>query len=279
MGITYDQVKPHIGAVVHADRADLRDESFARDCLELLDERAVLVFPRIGLDDEEQLAFTDLLGERSHFARAASGPKSPNSDIYRVTLEEGGNLSPEYVLATYFWHMDGVTVERDPPKATLLSARQVSKEGGQTEFASTVAAYEALPDEQKRYLEGLRAVHSVYSGIRPVLDLDVGPGDRPGTVTDTEQPLVWTHESGRKSLLLGVQVERIVGMNLAEGRALLARLLEWAAQPEFKYRHQWTEGDLVVWKNLAALHRVIPYEKGSGRMMHRTSLARMKAFA
>jgi alpha-ketoglutarate-dependent taurine dioxygenase len=176
--------------------------------------------------------------------------------------------------------MDGVTVESDPPKATLLSARQVSAEGGETEFANTFAAYEALPDKEKARLEGLRAVHSVYAGVRPILDYSVTPenwaGGQPNT---TEQPLVWTHESGRKSLVLGVQMESIVGMELVEGRALINRILEWAAQPEFKYRHKWSEGDLVIWKNLGALHRVIPYDSASGRLMHRTSLARMKVAA
>jgi alpha-ketoglutarate-dependent taurine dioxygenase len=74
-------------------------------------------------------------------------------------------------------------------------------------------------------------------------------------------------------------MESIVGMDLVEGRALISRLLEWATQPEFKYRHQWSEGDLVIWKNLGALHRVIPYDVRSGRLMHRTSLANVKVAA
>jgi len=66
-------------------------------------------------------------------------------------------------------------------------------------------------------------------------------------------------------------------MPLAEGRALLARLLEWTAQPAFTYRHQWQEGDLVIWDNCGALHRVIPYASDSGRTMHRTSVAGVEA--
>jgi alpha-ketoglutarate-dependent taurine dioxygenase len=88
-----------------------------------------------------------------------------------------------------------------------------------------------------------------------------------------ERPLVWTQESGKKSMLLGVTMDKIVGMHVAEGRALLARLLEWSVQPAFQYRHQWQEGDLVIWDNCVALHRVIPFAATSGRMMHRTSIA------
>ena len=279
MAIEYDIVKPKIGAIVHADRAQLHDPSFARECLELLDDRAVLVFPRIGLTDEEQLAFTDMLGERSDFANKAPGDDGEETELYKITLDPEKKADNQYVLATFFWHMDGVTVESDPPKATLLSARQVSAEGGETEFANTFAAYEALPEEEKARLEGLRVVHSVYAGVRPILDYSVTPEAWGGQPNKTEQPIVWTHESGRKSLVLGVQMESVVGMDLVEGRALISRLLEWATQPDFKYRHQWSEGDLVIWKNLGAMHRVIPYDSASGRLMHRTSLANMKVAA
>lgn len=279
MTIQYDVVKPKIGAVVHADRAQLQDEDFARECLRLLDERAVLVFPKIGLTDEEQLAFTDMLGERSDFADRAPGEEGEESQIYRVSLDPEIKKDQLYVLATFFWHMDGVTVQTDPPKSTLLSARQVSQRGGETEFASTFAAWEALPDGEKAKLEDLRVVHSVYSGVRPCLDFSITPEAWEGVPIKTEQPLVWTHESGSKSLLLGVQTESVVGMDLVEGRALLGRLLEWATQPDFKYRHKWEPGDLVIWKNLGALHRVIPYDNTSGRLMHRTSLASLKVAA
>ncbi|MCB2061291.1 MAG: TauD/TfdA family dioxygenase [Novosphingobium sp.] len=277
MAVNFENAKPRIGTIVHADRADLRDPSFAQECLRLLDERAVLVFPQIDLSDQEQLAFTDMLGERSEFFKRSA--ENEGSDFYRISLDPEIKMDTQYVLATFFWHMDGVTVESDPPKATLLSARQVSAEGGETEFANTFAAYEALPDAEKARLEGLKAVHSVYAGVRPILDFSVTPEEWSGEPTKTEQPVVWTHESGRKSLVLGVQMESIVGMDLVEGRALISRLLEWASQPEFKYRHKWSEGDLVIWKNLGALHRVIPYDSTSGRLMHRTSLARMKVAA
>lgn len=276
MAIRTQTIKPAIGATVHAERADLLDPGFALECLELLDRHTVLVFPRIGLSDDEQIAFTDMLGERSDFARRMPDRDGEVSDVYKVTLDPKVKADTQYVLATYFWHMDGVTVEADPPKATLLSARRVSAEGGQTDFTSTAAAYEALPAAEKAKLEGLRTLHSVYSGVRPVLDFSIGPAEWSGDPVKTEQPLVWTHESGRKSLLLGVQVEEIVGMDLVEGRALLTRLMEWAVQPDFRYRHQWQEGDLVIWKNLSAMHRVIPYDAASGRLMHRTSLANLK---
>jgi alpha-ketoglutarate-dependent taurine dioxygenase len=94
-----------------------------------------------------------------------------------------------------------------------------------------------------------------------------------------EHPLVWRHASGRRSLVLGATAERIVGMSAAEGRALLDRLLEWATQPRFVYRHHWQVGDLVIWDNRGTMHRALPYSPTSNRVMHRTTLVGDEAIA
>ena len=88
-----------------------------------------------------------------------------------------------------------------------------------------------------------------------------------------EHPLVWTHTSGRKSMVIGTTADHVVGQSIAAGRALLVRLQEWAAQPDFSLRHEWDEGDFVIWDNTGAMHRALPYEATSGRLMHRTSIA------
>jgi alpha-ketoglutarate-dependent taurine dioxygenase len=85
-------------------------------------------------------------------------------------------------------------------------------------------------------------------------------------------PLVWTHKSGRKSLVVGSHADSVVGLPIPHGRSLLIRLQESAAQPAFSYRHEWQEGDLVIWDNHGLMHRVVPYDVDSGRMMHRTTL-------
>jgi alpha-ketoglutarate-dependent taurine dioxygenase len=190
-------------------------------------------------------------------------------------LNKDANIEPEYVLGTFFWHMDGLTVNAPPPKATILSARKLAPKGGQTEFANTRAAYEALPAEDKAEIQDLRVVHTVVAAVR-----EVAPPEQLDPVRRTlrhEHPLVWTRANGRKSLVIGYTADEVVGMSHAEGRALLARLLEWTAQPEFTYRHNWQEGDLVIWDNTCALHRVIPYSADSGRMMHRTTVAGVEA--
>jgi alpha-ketoglutarate-dependent taurine dioxygenase len=278
MSLRIEPIKPQVGAIVHIDRTSLSDPAVAKACLDALDAHDVLVFPSLGLSDAEQLQFTDSLGSRVNFTRSAPGGDSSAPGVYKITLDPKVNNEPEYVLGTYFWHMDGMPiVDIPPPKATLLTARRLAPKGGQTEFASTRAAYESLPAAEKAELDSVRVLHTVYAGVRRVVasekdlaNLRVGP-------REGERPLVWTSQSGHKSLLIGETADRVVGMPLAEGRALLARLLERAAQAEFTYRHYWHEGDLVIWNNCSALHRVIPYDSNSGRTMHRTSLAGVEA--
>jgi alpha-ketoglutarate-dependent taurine dioxygenase len=275
MKVQVENIKPAIGSIVRFERSALLDDDVAQRCLELLEERQVLVFPRINLSDKEQLAFTDKLGARVNFTNRVPGGDRAAKDVYTITLDPKINNEPEYVLGTYFWHMDGVTVDMPPPKASVLSARKVAPKGGQTEFASTFAAYQALPDEEKAELEGLRVLHSVTAAVREVAAPEsLDPYRRE---LKHEHPLVWKRLSGRKSMIIGYTADYVVNLPRAEGKALLARLLEWTAQPAFTYRHYWQEGDLVVWDNCGALHRVIPYSADSGRTMHRTSVAGVEA--
>jgi alpha-ketoglutarate-dependent taurine dioxygenase len=271
MSVTIEAIKPLIGGVVRVDKADLCKPEVVEAVRSALEDRGVLVFPQLAATDQEQLALTDALGERVNFTRRVPG--SDATDVYKVTLDKKINREPDYVLGTFFWHVDGVTLDMALPKATLLSARQLSKTGGSTEFANLFAAYDRLPEDEKREIEGLRVIHTLEASIRPVYGHP--PQERldrwRGMAQPMEHPLVWTHADGRKSLLLGTHADGIVGMPGAHGRALLWRLQQWAGQPEFVYRHSWNVGDLVIWNNEGLMHRVLPYTDG-GRVMHRTSI-------
>ncbi|NGY04034.1 TauD/TfdA dioxygenase family protein [Solimonas terrae] len=271
MSLKVEAIKPAVGAIVHVDRSQILGKAVARKCLELIERHGVVVFPRAGLDNEEQKIFTDNLGASVSFTSNAPG-SGDKSGGYNITLDPKINNEPEYVQGTFFWHLDGMPMANiAPPKASVLSCRRKSATGGQTEFASTFAAYDALSEEDKAEYGRLTVVHSLVAGVREVKAFDeLQPHMR---TRKAERPLVWTYPSGRKALLIGYTADEVVGWPKAEGRALFARLLEWAAQPAFSYRHQWQEGDLVVWDNCGALHRVIPYSKDSGRLMHRTSVA------
>ena len=275
MSLKIEAIKPHIGSIIRADRAALcEDDATAQACLDLLEQRGVLVFPGINLTDTEQLAFTDRLGTRVNYTSTAAGSDADTQDVYTISLDPAVNKEPFYVLGTFFWHMDGVTSDIPPPRATVLSGRRISAMGGQTEFANTYAAYEGLPDCEKAEIADLRVIHSAYASTKQVMEEEGNDAFFAHARRYTkEHPLVWTHNSGRKSLLLGSHADRVKDMPLAHGRSLLARLLEWTAQPTYYYRHEWREGDLVIWDNCGTVHRVIPYDEKSGRTMHRTTIA------
>ena len=272
--IKIDNIKPKVGGIVHVDKAHLCDPDVVEAIHIALEERCVLVFPQINLTDQEQLAFTDALGERVNYTKKAPGSDVPAKDIYKITLNKNINKEPDYVLGTFWWHVDGVTMDVPLPKSTLLTARTLSSAGGATEFANLYAAYEMLPAEEKQALEGLMVIHHTEASVRPVFATtppariaryrEMGP--------PMERPLVWTHDDGRKSLLVGTHADGIVGMPGPHGRALLCRLQQWAAQPDFVYTHHWTVGDLVFWNNHGSMHRVVPYTDEE-RSMHRTTIA------
>lgn len=274
MSLQVEVIKPAIGARVHLDRAMLGDPLIGEELGRLLDRHTVLVFPRLNLTDEEQLTLTDMIGERVNVSARVPG-REGSAAVYQVTLDKGASIEPEYVLGTFFWHMDGLTVDVPPPKATVLSARKLSAKGGQTEFASTRAAYEGLPEDEKADIAGLRVVHTVTASVREIVPAEAVDAGRRSM--SHEHPLIWTRPNGVKSLIIGSTADQVRGMSQAEGRALLARLLDWTAQPAFTYRHYWEPGDCVVWDNTCALHRVVPYAADLGRMMHRTTVAGTEA--
>ena len=273
--VRIERIKPHIGGIVHVDKEHLLDGETIAAVRAALEDRGVLVFPRMNLTDAEQLAFTDKLGTRLNYNRKAPGSGAADEeDVYAITLDKKINYQPEYVLGTFFWHIDGVTIDQPLPKATLLTARKLSPTGGQTEFASTYAAYENLPEAEKREVEGLKVIHKMEASLRPVFE-HLSEEDLArwrGMSKVMVHPLVWKHNSGRRSLVIGTQADSIEGVPIPHGRSMLVRLQEWAAQPDFSYRHYWQEGDLVIWDNCGCMHRVVPYDENSGRRMHRTTI-------
>jgi alpha-ketoglutarate-dependent taurine dioxygenase len=99
------------------------------------------------------------------------------------------------------------------------------------------------------------------------------------SIGERDLPLVWTHRSGRKSLVLGCTAGHVVGLDRRASTELLVRLREWATQPQFTYRHTWSVGDLVIWDNTGTMHRATPYDPKSGRLLQRTKLAGEEPFA
>jgi alpha-ketoglutarate-dependent taurine dioxygenase len=247
------------------------DDALGEALLQALEDNGVLVFPVLKLDPHAQVAFCRRLGEVDH----SSDGHHPVAGIYPITLDKSKNSSAGYLRATFDWHIDGCTPTGDdyPQMATVLTAVQVAERGGETEFASAYGAYDELSAGEKQRFASLRVVHSLEASQRRV-NPDPSPEElaRWRARPTHEHPLVWTHRSGRRSLVLGASADYVVGMDLAEGRALLAELLERATGADKIYSHNWSVGDTVIWDNRGVLHRAAPYDPDSPREMLRTTV-------
>ncbi|CAN5580995.1 TauD/TfdA family dioxygenase [soil metagenome] len=255
---------------VSADPQGNRFDELIPRCLEALKWRGVLLIRGLDLDDEAQLQWSRRLG-----TVLAPGGR----EIFVVTLDRDKNPMADYLRGTFHWHIDDTTSEV-PAKATMLTARHVAMVGGGTEFASTYAAYEALPEVERKRYEGVRVVHSLEASQRLVhpdpTDEQVAAWRR-GPRRETS--LVWQRRDGRRSLAIGATVDHVVGMPADESRALLDEILAWSTQERFCYSHEWRVGDVVIWDNTGMLHRALPYDPSSERTMHRTTIAGDEAWA
>jgi alpha-ketoglutarate-dependent taurine dioxygenase len=257
-------LKPKIGAEILADKATLLSGDYAGEIRELLEQRGVLIFPKVNFTDEEQIAFTSTLGK---FAKEIRG-----EDIYKITMDKSQTATADYLKGAFYWHIDG-TMSPMPIRASILASKVLSPTGGNTEFCNTYAAYDDLPEAEKQQLDGLMVVHA---GSASQLYADPEPTYEKWrewqAMGRKELPLVWTHKSGRKSLVIGNTAHHVVGMDPLESTELLIRLRDWATQPQFTYSHHWSVGDAVMWDNTGTLHRATPYPADCGRMLHRTKL-------
>ena len=263
-------LKDDVGSEVRLNENSLQDPKLGSSLRDLLVQRGVLVFKGLNLTDEQQVALARSMG---------SLREEGNKGIYKITLDKQANARADYLKGSFLWHIDG-THDKVPPFATMLTGHTLSQTGGQTEFANSYAAYEALPAATKARIEGLNVVHRVETsmsraGIEPTAD-NVAYWR---SIPDKTHSLVWTHKSGRKSLVIGCHASHIESMDKKEGEQLIGELLAWASQPQFVYRHEWTEGDLLIWDNTGVLHRVEPYPLDCGREMHRTTLLGEEAFS
>jgi alpha-ketoglutarate-dependent 2,4-dichlorophenoxyacetate dioxygenase len=175
-------------------------------------------------------------------------------------------------IGNMLWHSDS-SFRAIPAKYSLLSARVVNAKGGNTEFADMRAAYDALDEEMKRYIEDFVCEHSLMYSRGSLGFLDYSEEERQ-MFKPVRQRLVRTHPvTGRKSLYLSSHAGAIHGMPMPEARMLLRDLTEHATQPQFVHVHRWAPDDLVIWDNRQTMHRVRRYDEAQPRDMRRTTVA------
>ena len=278
MSIEITPVGPQFVARVHGvDLVNGMDGEVFAQLRRALDEHSILICSAQPMDDAQQIAFSDWWGpmEPTRGVNPASG--TPFARQSNLDVNSGAIIPPDdrrmaYQKGNYQWHADS-TFKPVPSLCSALTAREVPPEGGNTEFVSTRAAYEALPDELQGIVEDLIVEHD-FSVSRGRVGFTFTP-EEAALYPPVWHPLVQTNPvTGRRSLLIGAHASLIVDWPLDKGRALLEDLLARATEPTAIYSHRWADGDVVIWDNRAALHRATTYDTARyRRLMQRTTIS------
>jgi taurine dioxygenase len=291
--ISVTRLAPHLAAEISGvDLSRALDERTFAAVSAAFFEHQVVVFRRQSLSPAQQIAFTARFGVLEHHVRKEHRLQGfPEILVVSNVLDERGRAIGVQD-AGRFWHSD-LSYKAEPSLLSALYALEVPARNGvvlgNTSFASSVAAYAALPEPMRQRVAGLKNVHSYRyyrERNRQAQRAEQARGERVveehalseaqlQSVPDVEVPVVRTHPvTGRKALFVNeAHTSRIVGLPPVEGRTLLAELCAHLVRPEFRYEHRWQAGDLVMWDNAAVQHRAnFDYDLPQRRLMYRTTV-------
>jgi taurine dioxygenase len=237
-------------------------------------EHCVVCLPGQQLGDLDQVRFAERFGELAMTLHKYEAVKVHPALMYVTNEKKDGKYVGALPDGEMYFHSDMCYLER-PCMATMLYAMVIPKEGGNTLFANTYKAYEALPEATKQRLAGLKAVNvydpnnSNYAGMRTRIVSEPSP-----TARSYAHPIVTTHPvTGRQALYINrLMTESVVGMSHEEGAALLEPLFDHQEQPQFIYEHHWTPGDVVIWDNRCTLHARTNFSASEPRKLRRVTV-------
>ena len=287
MGLSVRPITPSFAAEISGlDRERRPSADEIASILRAMDAYAVCVFRNDApLSDDRHIAFTRLFGPLQ--TRPMVRPGRPLRPPY-AELADAGNLDERgeilaaddprrlYSRGNQLWHTDA-SFNASRARYSILSAHVLPGQGaagsGDTEFADMRAAYDDLSDAQKARLEAVVAEHCIWHSRQAAGYPEPAPEERAARPPSRHR-LVHTHAgSGRKCLYLAAHISGLVGWEASEARALLDALTAHATQPRFVYAHRWQIGDMVMWDNLATMHRARPYDSMSAkRDLRRTTV-------
>ena len=253
-----------LGADVHGVDIGrgVSDAAFAR-IAEAWAEHLVLRFSGQRITDDQLMEFSKRFGELDRVPIATAGLDRTDSGLDEnarqwvaviSSVKENGKAVGGLGSYELVWHTD-MSYNDLPPRASLLYAVEVPPDGGNTGYLNMYTAYETLPGELKRAIEGKTCIHDssrnsageLRKGFQRTTDVTRTPG--------AVHPLVRTMpRTGRRALYLASHAAHIVDWPVPEGRLLLLDLMAHATLPQFVYRHVWRPHDFVIWDNRCALH-------------------------
>ncbi len=268
---------PFGAEITGLDPAILDHGGFAR-IREALDERGLLVFRgQQDLTPKQHIVFSRRFGElQIHVQAKFHLPGHPEILVISTVVENGQPIG--LGDAGRYWHSD-LSYMAEPSLGSLLHARELPAEGGDTIFADMRLAHAALPTPLREQIEGLTAIHDyAYRNNRQVAN---DPTVRPAltaamaaAVPPVEQPVVRVHPgNGRLALFVNEGfTSHIVGYTAEESSRLLDLLFAHQVRADFQYRHRWQPGDLVMWDNRSLIHLAAGVPPGARRTMYRTTV-------
>lgn len=270
-------IQPDFAAEVHGlPGPEGMDAVVARELRQIWLRYGVVLLRDLAMNPDDLVRFSAFFGELEPPPASEAGTREElgGQPVWYISnVRENGQAIGSLGNAEAEWHTDMSYLE-EPPTASILFAQEVPDSGGNTSFADMEAALDAL-DDNLREVIGDRMVHHDSSttsvgetrrGHDAVFDVTTAPG--------ASHPAIRTHpETGRASLYLGRRLHAWVeGMDVAESEALLDRLWEHCARPEFSWEHVWRAGDLVMWDNRRMIHRRDAFDPTIRRIMLRTQL-------
>lgn len=270
MALTVERLSPALGAeITGVDFREPVDNETRAAILEAWLEHHMLVFPGQVLDDADHLRCCEIFG--------AIQPERLNphlADEANPAVHFVSNTRPDGILphGDIVFHMDQMQYDK-PSMAMSLYAIEIPSDGGETRFANSHLAYDALPDDVKRRLDGLRG-ENAYLYYSPNMMRKVA--DREAEAPRAIHPVIRTHPvTGRKAIYVNrLLTDRILDIDGAESESLLNLLFETIEQERFIYEHKWRVGDVIVWDNRSLLHARNTYDsENERRQLRRIAIA------
>jgi len=259
LDIAINPLSAHTGAeILDVDLSQPVDEPLRKTLNDAFIKHAVLAIRGQKLDPHQFLAAAKLFGEifPQHNTRF-SVPECP--EIHYISNQDTFEDGKVYIPGEGY-HTDHSN-DRQPPKATVLHAVKLPRTGGDTQFVNMYEAYDALSQPVKARIDKLQAVHVYQSSLSTRKLMALKDETKTTAKTEVVHPLVRTHPiSGRRAIYINpIRIERLIGENGELSREetieLLDMLLEHATQDRFQYRHEWHEGDMVIWDNRCLMHK------------------------
>jgi alpha-ketoglutarate-dependent 2,4-dichlorophenoxyacetate dioxygenase len=241
---------------------------------------SILLFRDQDITDATQIAFSRGFGPLELGKVGSSGEGKFLGTITNIGPDEE-LLPPEHnnwlvAAANQLWHTDSSFLVK-PAKASVLSARTVPAQGGETEFCSTRLAWERLPADKQAEVQDLIVEHA-YFHSRGKIAPNLMTAAQRAAMPAVNWRMTWLNpKNNRRSLYIASHAGAIQGMAQAEATALLDELREHAHGPGCTYLHRWRDGDVIMWDNRAAMHRGRPWPADTGRKMVRSTIKAMDA--